>query len=592
MSLEKVQEAFASARLVVLLVAMLSLCVIGYYRLELYIKNIIIHESTMKDIGEAWFDMSLCYGPKYSLETISIYLKANELRQIHPDSWKEMVRRTDFRRTQVHGADAITSIEKYRNFFIHKFNWSIDDMHDVGHSVNVESLGVGWYKHSFADNRTKFAVNFNFNTFLYSWCYNYTYKNMFTDHYQSANAMKKGKSLEDPYHRVGIYDHQYEWHFGGNGVSEHVDVYVYPKGHEFEFPLIEDRVPFRIDMREWQRLQISARKLVRQNRPNFNCIDQESLGDNKTYSYNLCLTWCLRRTLLNHIKCTTPEIDRYIFNISQAIGTYMETPPKKREVFRSSVYFNKDSAWPWMKEYLYLKPCDTAQSFLETFQVFEKVFYPRGDKFAMNSSCGTECPRECIEYDVLISPEGPELHPPTEGLHGVTIAHSARVEEVREKWKYTISQLLIDLSGVMSFLLGLSLIAIHEWCFVLTKWLVQRHTSPHQPPPPPELSYLRDDMRYDDYHEYADDYYDYERRQSSRRFYPEDYDYYDGYYDDYDEEYDEYGDYGDEYHEEHYDYAGDEKVLEATHSDIMYDHGLAAATGKNKFQTKQSHLSP
>ncbi|KAF0287977.1 hypothetical protein FJT64_013622 [Amphibalanus amphitrite] len=216
-------------------------------------------------------------------------------------------------------------------------------------------------------------------------------------------------------------------------------------------------------------------------------------------------------------------------------------------------------------DYLYLKPCDSAQSFRETFDVFEMTFFPRGDKFAMNASCGTECPPDCIYFN-------------------------ARVEEIHEKWKYTISQLLIDISGVMSFLLGLSLVAIHEWCFILIKWLVERSTF-RQGPLDLEPAYLRDELRYDDYHEYDDDYYYRDGQQSPCSHHSRDYDYY---YDDYGGEYDSYDDYGepyyDDYGDESFDYAGDEKVLDATHSGIMFHRDSLMAS--REFQTKSSLLAP
>ncbi|XP_043214063.1 uncharacterized protein LOC122377748 [Amphibalanus amphitrite] len=342
-------------------------------------------------------------------------------------------------------------------------------------------------------------------------------------------------------------------------------------------------------MSTWQRLRASARKVVRQNRQNFNCIAQEELPENTTYVYNLCLTWCLRRTLLNHARCTIPELDHFIYNFTHVLEIYLASPPAKRGPLRSSLYFNSDTAWPWMQDYLYLKPCDSAQSFRETFEVFEMTFFPRGDKFAMNASCGTECPPDCVEYHGLLATEGTELHPATERIHGVTVYFNARVEEIHEKWKYTISQLLIDISGVMSFLLGLSLVAIHEWCFILIKWLVERSTF-RQGPLDLEPAYLRDELRYDDYHEYDDDYYR-DGQQSPRSHHSRDYDYY---YDDYGGEYDSYDDYGepyyDDYGDESFDYAGDEKVLDAAHSGIMFDQ--ASLMASRELHTKSSHLAP
>lgn len=468
-------------RFMFVIAALSFLIYIANDRLSRFNTNNISRERNVEPITEPMFETALCFGPRYSIDSLALYDYWNKPESRNDSTWPlydmEIQNFTD---------KDVRTLHDFRRFFVEDFRWQNDSLYKVGLHMLYKVIGE-WrnntdsllpiFKHALPPDASFEGQSIDFFSFHYSMCINYTY---------NMTIPADGKEIS---HSIYLKDSQVS-HLLGDGIfAYYADVFFYHKGTMTEFPLVHDIMPYRADMSPWIRVRGVVRKSVHVRTRKNPCVTRH---ERPTYSFTKCFTWCLRRALLNSVNCTIPQLDTYIFDMTSILDMFVRNHQKLRpgQSFESmldsigdfrtnTTYFNKLTARPGMHDFSHMLPCMSALDFRYTFKEFRRTFYPRSeDKNTAHEWCRRECPSVCEKYSIHMSSEGVQEHHTSKhggrAPLGVTIIFPKTMMVTREKWLYMWQQLFIDMSGVMSFLLGMSVLTMYEWLYFLINWYLSR----------------------------------------------------------------------------------------------------------------------
>ena len=470
------QALLTAVRIAVLVFAFLCLLYVVKDRYEMFVKNGIVMRRYISKFREPWFEVAVCFGPKIPGDVVDQYM--NRTWNQFPDryktyrAWNDQVNMTE---TFFEGAMAVDSVSAYRQFFMDgSFNWTdgVLDISSLTPSLLSQYLDGIQHRISIGgEDVSDTALRHTDIPFLleYAICRNYSYNITYPSGYSGT--------LE---HQIYVNESAYDALFE---IAWYIDLYVYPRGNFTEFPLIADHIPYRVDLRSHQLLEVTGSKIEKM------VVDEDHSVLSKYHTYVNCLTWCLARGLLDNVRCIMPMQIPYIYNTSGRIPLVdagLTGDDELEEQWRR--LYPPDSAWHWMTKYTDLPLCRSAEEFNATFGQFSQVYFPRGSsRFPLSPHCESDCPKRCDDYTVVIHPAGTELVPGRksvyvgddldssdhESVHSVTFKHSTVLTVAKENWIYGAREFFVDVSGMTSFVMGLSVIAIHEWGFLFFQWAMQ-----------------------------------------------------------------------------------------------------------------------
>ncbi|XP_037078604.1 uncharacterized protein LOC119099638 [Pollicipes pollicipes] len=124
---------------------------------------------------------------------------------------------------------------------------------------------------------------------------------------------------------------------------------------------------------------------------------------------------------------------------------------------------------PWMDERLQnLAVCTDAESFLQTLAIQDKYFHSNEANLTRPViDCLKSCPDRCSAFKVTLLSLGSKS---IGSNYGISLTISPEVESVTEQFDYTFLNMVAELSASISFLLGLSAIAIYDWLIAFGVW--------------------------------------------------------------------------------------------------------------------------
>ena len=473
------QALLAAVRIAVLVFAFLCLLYVVKDRYDTFMKNGIVMRRYISKFREPWFEVAICFGPKIPGDLVDEYMNRTWTR--FPDryetysSWNDQDNRTE---NYFRGAMAVDSVAAYRQFFMDGgFNWTdgVFGISSLTPSLLSQYLDGIRHRLSLGGKEVPDSVLRHGDIpFLleYAICRNYSYNISFPHGYADT--------LE---HQIYVNDSVHEALFG---IAWYVDLYVYPRGNFTEHPLIADHVPYRVDFRSHQLLDVVGKKTEKM-------LDHAHSVLAASHTHVNCLTWCLARGLLDSVTCIMPMQIPYIYNTSGRVPRVdVDAADADGSEDQWRQLYPPEAAWHWMTNYSHLPLCRSADEFAATFGQFAQVYFPRGrHRFPLTPQCADQCPHRCDEYSVVIHPAGTELVPSEksvhvdddddddhhriehETVHSVTFHLATTLTISKENWIYGGWEFFIDVSGMTSFVMGLSVMAIHDWVFLLVQWVMQ-----------------------------------------------------------------------------------------------------------------------
>ncbi|KAF0307404.1 Ankyrin repeat domain-containing protein 40 [Amphibalanus amphitrite] len=402
------QALLAIVRIAVLVFAFLCLLYVVKDRYDTFMKNGIVMRRYISKFTEPWFEVAVCFGPKIPGDLVDEYMNRTWTRfPERYETYRSFNSQSNRTETFFRGAMAVDSVAAYRQFFTEgNFNWTdgVFGISSLTPSLLSQYLDGIRHRLSIAGKNVPDTVLRHTDIpFLleYSICRNYTYNITFPRGYSDT--------LE---HQIYVNDSVYEALFG---IAWYVDLYVYPRSNFTEFPLIADHVPYRVDLRSHQLLDVVGKKTEKM------MDDHHSVTDSSHTHVN-CLTWCLARGMLDNVTCIMPMQIPYIYNTSERIPHVdVDAAGADGSDDQWRQLYPPEAAWPWMANYSQLPLCRSADEFTATFERFAQVYFPRGSK----------------------------------------------------NWIYGAWEFFIDVSGMTSFVMGLSVLAIHDWVFLFVQWAMQ-----------------------------------------------------------------------------------------------------------------------
>ncbi|KAF0298853.1 hypothetical protein FJT64_003853 [Amphibalanus amphitrite] len=494
------QALLAIVRIAVLVFAFLCLLYVVKDRYDTFMKNGIVMRRYISKFTEPWFEVAVCFGPKIPGDLVDEYMNRTWTRfPERYETYRSFNSQSNRTETFFRGAMAVDSVAAYRQFFTEgNFNWTdgVFGISSLTPSLLSQYLDGIRHRLSIAGKNVPDTVLRHTDIpFLleYAICRNYTYNITFPRGYSDT--------LE---HQIYVNDSVYEALFG---IAWYVDLYVYPRSNFTEFPLIADHVPYRVDLRSHQLLDVVGKKTEKM------MDDHHSVTDSSHTHVN-CLTWCLARGMLDNVTCIMPMQIPYIYNTSERIPHVdVDAAGADGSDDQWRQLYPSEAAWPWMANYSQLPLCRSADEFTATFERFAQVYFPRGSsRYPLTPQCAEQCPHRCDEYSVVIHPAGTELVPRKksidhddddeeeeqeedgdhhdedddhhdedddhhliehESVHSVTFHLSTTLTVSKENWIYGAWEFFIDVSGMTSFVMGLSVLAIHDWVFLFVQWAMQ-----------------------------------------------------------------------------------------------------------------------
>ena len=460
-----------TVRIAVLVFAFLCLLYVVKDRYDTFMKNGIVMRRYISRFQEPWFEVAVCFGPKIPGDLVDRYM--NRTSSLDPEryrsyrSWNDQAKRTE---TYFRGAMAVDSVSAYRQFFTDGgFNWTDGVLGISSMTPSLLSQHLDGIQHRLSIGGEEVHETVLRHTdipFLlqYAICRNYSYNITYPAGYS-------GTLEHQIYMNASVYEALFE-------TAWYIDLYVYPGGNFTEFPLIADHIPYRVDFRSHQLLEVIGKKTEKM-------LEGGHSVHSASQTYVNCLTWCLARGFLDQVTCIMPMQIPYIYNTSGRIPEVNFSLAGEDELTEQWRRLHPPSAaWPWMARYTHLPLCRSAEEFAATFDKFSQVYFPRGhQRYPLSPQCGRDCPRRCDEYAVVIHPAGTELVPGKksvdddshhnndyESVHSVTFYHSTTLTVSRQNWIYEAWEFFVDVSGMTSFVMGLSVIAIYDWGFLLIQW--------------------------------------------------------------------------------------------------------------------------
>ncbi|XP_037085606.1 uncharacterized protein LOC119106115 [Pollicipes pollicipes] len=211
------------------------------------------------------------------------------------------------------------------------------------------------------------------------------------------------------------------------------DLFVYDTGDFFtEIPIIQKFSKFSIRSNTLERLWVTGSSHQREATKAKHCVNTTD------YSQTNCRKWCIMRKLLKSLECILPWM---------------------RDVIQK----------PWMeKDYGKLPVCPDQESFTKTWEIQQLYLTSTGAKMPRPvQKCMESCPDHCLSFKVSLLSLGSKS---VGSNYGISLTISPEVESVREHREYTFENMVAELSASISFLLGLSAIAIYDWLVAFGVW--------------------------------------------------------------------------------------------------------------------------
>ncbi|KAF0306029.1 hypothetical protein FJT64_022410 [Amphibalanus amphitrite] len=453
---------------IVISFALSAFCIAVYYSISKLLRRQILEGKESQPTEKAWFKFAICLRPFMTssllkeLYFINVrtnfedYLKTEEQRHEWAGEFMldDTLRKTEFEdyfRTVHPWNDARmpvsalwkhqinTTLEAFQEFKVNKKGLkptasrrSTDALDDTGHVYTVLEPEPG--PDAAPDEDGPALYGHYSPSPLYAGCLNITVNRKMARR-QMEIRVKFGNTRKN-----FIEPRQSDWEpFEGPDKVDMflaADLFVYHASEVFtELPVVKRMAKFSIQANSLERLLVKGASYTKARSGELECM-----GDSE-YSQINCRYWCIMRGLLAETPCALPWMADIL---------------------------NK----PWMaarkKE---LKICDTSREFLKALQL-QHLYLGEGNRTGHVRKClDVHCKDPCTTYKVQLLSLGSKS---IGSNYGISLTISPEFDRVTESFDYIVMNMVAELSAAISFLLGLSAIAIYDWFFAFGQWVAGR----------------------------------------------------------------------------------------------------------------------
>ncbi|XP_043211155.1 uncharacterized protein LOC122375720 isoform X2 [Amphibalanus amphitrite] len=217
------------------------------------------------------------------------------------------------------------------------------------------------------------------------------------------------------------------------------DVFVLNKDEPFtEISTIKQNAKFSVDAFSRERLLVKKSMFIRQRSKKRNCEVSE------TNSEMACRKHCVYKGLLDEINCTLPWMER--FREEPQLLAQFASLPKCSDLDPTMM----------------LEASTAQEAFMSNIKIRQKLKV---------QSCLQNCLESCHSSRVRILSLGSKSIGTN---YGISLTISPIVDVVKEHFNYNFTNMVSELCASVSFLLGLSAIAIYDWLVAFGVWLAVR----------------------------------------------------------------------------------------------------------------------